>query len=61
LQSNFAICVLTSAMHVLKNVKSTMWTTAKDVPRHVAAALKNVEGWLGNRATPIFLFYWNYY
>jgi len=53
--------VLTSAMHVPKNVKSTMWTTAKDVPRHVAAALKNVEGWLGNRATPIFLFYWNYY
>jgi hypothetical protein len=31
-----------------------MLTTAKDVPRHVAAALKNVEGWLGNRAISNF-------
>jgi hypothetical protein len=42
-------------------VKDTTWTTAKNVLRPVAAALKNVEGWLGNRATPIFWFYWNYY
>jgi hypothetical protein len=31
-------------------------TTAKNVPRHVAAVLKNVEGWLWlcSRATLIF-------
>src|SRR5215210_5370924 len=48
-------------MHVLRNVKITTWTIAKDVLRHVAAVLKNVEGWLDNRAPPIFWFYWNYY
>jgi hypothetical protein len=48
-------------MHVLRNVKGTMLIIAKDARKHAAAVLKNVEGWLGNRATPIFLFYWNYY
>jgi formate dehydrogenase assembly factor FdhD len=43
LQSNSATYALTSAMHVLRSAKGTMLTTAKDVPRHVAAALKNVE------------------
>jgi hypothetical protein len=40
-----ATCALTSAMHVLRSAKGTILTTAKDVPRYVAAALKNVEGW----------------
>ena len=68
LQSNFAICVLTSVMHVLRNVKGTMLTTAKDAHKHAAAVLKNVEGWLGNRTTLIFLIFlelllacWSYY
>jgi hypothetical protein len=41
-------------MHVLRNVKGTMLTTAKDAQKHAAAVLKNVEGWLGNRTTLIF-------
>jgi hypothetical protein len=49
LQSSFATYALTSVMHVLKNVKGTMLTTAKDAHKHAAAVLKNVEGWLGNR------------
>ena len=44
-------------MLALRNVKDTMLTTAKDVLRHVAAALKKVEGWLGNRAIRIFVFF----
>jgi hypothetical protein len=33
---------------VLRNVKGTMLTIAKDVHRHAVAALKNVEGWFSN-------------
>jgi hypothetical protein len=38
-------------MHVLRNVKGTMLTIAKDAHKHVAAVLKNVEGWLGNKSS----------
>ena len=48
MQSSFAICVQTSAMHVLRNVKGIMLITAKDAHKHAAAALKNAEGWLSN-------------
>ena len=34
-----------------------MLTTAKDAPKHVAAVLKNVEGWLSNlESFPFFGF-----
>jgi len=55
LQSSFATYAPTSAMHVLRNVKGTMLTTARDAHKHAAAVPKNVEGWLGNRTTLIFL------
>jgi hypothetical protein len=45
MQSSFAICALTSVMLVLRNVKGTMLITARDVHKHAAAVLKNVEGW----------------
>ena len=32
-------------MLVLRNVKGTMLITARDVHKHAAAVLKNVEGW----------------
>jgi hypothetical protein len=32
-------------MLVLRNVRGTILTTAKDAHRHAAAVLKNVEGW----------------
>ena len=35
-------------MHVLRSVKGTMLTTASNANKHVAAVLKNVEGWLEN-------------
>jgi hypothetical protein len=54
LQNSFAIYVLISAMHVLRGVKYTMLTTARDAHKHVVAVRKNVEGWLDNQATPIF-------
>jgi hypothetical protein len=44
-------------MHVLRNVKGTMLIIAKDAHKHAAAVLKNVEGWLGNRTTLIFLIF----
>jgi hypothetical protein len=44
-------------MLALRNVSTTMLTTAKDVHKHAAAVLKNVEGWLGNRTTLIFLIF----
>jgi galactokinase/mevalonate kinase-like predicted kinase len=45
LQSSFAIYALTSAIHVLRNVKGTMLTIAKDAHRYAATALTNAEGW----------------
>jgi hypothetical protein len=54
LQNSFAASAPIYAMLVPENVKGTMLTTAKDVLRHAAAVLKNVEGWLDNRAAPIF-------
>jgi hypothetical protein len=48
LQNSYAAYVLTYAMHVLRNVKGTMLTIAKDVHRYAVAALKNVEGWFSN-------------
>jgi hypothetical protein len=41
-------------MLVLRSVKGMMLTTASNARRHAAAAPKNVEGWLGNRAISIF-------
>jgi hypothetical protein len=38
--------VLKSAIHVLRNVKGTMLTTASNVHKHAADALRNAEGWL---------------
>jgi hypothetical protein len=35
-------------MHVLRSAKGTMLTIASNAHKHVAAVLKNVEGWLGN-------------
>jgi hypothetical protein len=32
-------------MHVLRNVKGTTLTIAKDARRYAAAVLKNAEGW----------------
>jgi hypothetical protein len=43
-----------SAMHVLKNVKDMMLTTASNARKHVATVPKNVEEWLGNLTIPIF-------
>jgi len=43
--ASFAICALTSAMLVLRSVKGTMLTIARDAHRCAEAAQKNVEGW----------------
>jgi hypothetical protein len=37
------------------NVNTTMLTTASNAHKHVAAVLKNVEGWLDNNRA-IFIF-----
>jgi hypothetical protein len=54
LQSNFAICVLVSAMHVLMNVRGKL-TTANNAHKHTAAVLKNVERCLDNLTILLFL------
>jgi hypothetical protein len=41
-------------MLALRNVSTTMLITAENAHKHVAAALKNVEGWLANQAILIF-------
>jgi hypothetical protein len=45
-----------SAMHVHRNAKSMMLTTVRDALKHVAAALKNVEGWLDNNNRAHYFF-----
>jgi hypothetical protein len=56
LQSNFASCVPTFAMHVLENVTGTTLTTARDARSNAAAVLKNVEGWLDKSSPVLFLY-----
>jgi hypothetical protein len=41
----FAACALTSAMLVLRSVKGTILTIARDAHRCAETAPKNVEGW----------------
>jgi hypothetical protein len=43
-------------MLALKNVNTMMLTTASNAHKHVAAVLKNVEGWLGNNNRAILIF-----
>jgi hypothetical protein len=43
-------------------VNTTMLTTASNAHKHVAAVLKNVEGWLGSKSSHFNFFdsCWNY-